>query len=224
MFNWEKNLERTADALERISGVLERFDDFVEGFKNLAPVFDRIEDLEKYTPTIDVLIDWMREVTEGELRKHLCPTCALEEGCGTSHVATCNITKCEGYKPPAEEPLECWCGKEEAGVMGHFPGCPGGEPPAEEPPLHKKPNRYIYPKSNDCSAAHDVPVKDELVAVNDPRIYGEETYDHVDDVVGAEDVTVDCPNCGKADGLLINDTFYCKECHHAWPVVPNREG
>ena len=119
MFNWEKNLERIADAAERISGVLERADDFMESLKNLAPVIERIEALEKYTPTIDVLVDWMREVTEKELLKHLCPTCTLEKGCGTSHVATCNITKCEGYKPP---------------------------------------------------------VKDILVAVNNPRIYGQEFY------------------------------------------------
>jgi len=57
MFNWEKNLERIADAAERISGVLERADDFMESLKNLAPVIERIEALEKYTPTIDVLVD-----------------------------------------------------------------------------------------------------------------------------------------------------------------------
>jgi hypothetical protein len=44
--------------------------------------------------------------------------------------------ECEG-EFPTKEPGECWCGKEEAGVMGHFPGCPGGKPPAEEPDIER---------------------------------------------------------------------------------------
>lgn len=64
-----KQIAKCAIHLERIAVVLERFDERIKSIVEIGDMIGRVEDLEKYVPTIDVLIDWMRDETKEKLEE-----------------------------------------------------------------------------------------------------------------------------------------------------------